>query len=468
MRINFTLSLILCCIYAHVHGQAISKLTAQANYSHDMTGYIPEDSSVYIYTSAHQRGSDMKTGLYLFDTSVRDINTGSGLMQGERFLRTYEDAAAVRIQTETKQKFINNAWENNQRTTYHYPAAMGSTNYAKKDTILLENWNNLSVSWRNLSRTSITYNSNKDVTEELVEKYNDLSKVWENDRITINMYAGTKLNTRQEKEWDLTSSNWINVQQNTYTYSGANLTKEVLETWNTTTNTWDKSQMIDYAYNISGVNTSKTYRRWDPGTSAWALMQKNDYEYIAGNLTSDTLSSWDKAAMQWVQNWLYTYTYNSAKNLTSAMIRTPGPDSFLYYRRQEWSYNSYDQPTTFVATEWDFTSKSWLPMNGPKVLSNYYYTLFTVGVKNVANNSSFNIFPVPAQSIFSISLAQENATPLQIALYDMRGSIIKQWGEPATKNYIKSVPVSDLPEGLYIIKVNAGNKEMTKTLSIQR
>lgn len=467
MKINYTLTILFCCLTASLNAQIISRLTAQANTGYDTTngtGYIPVDSSVYTY--GYSRSSDMKTGLYLFDTSIRHQNTGSGLVLSERYLRTYEDPAAVRVQSEIKQVYTNGAWQNNQQTTYHYPASFGTTNSTKKDTILVESWNNPSNAWYKLSRTSITYNTNKDVTEELIQKFNNLSQTWDNERMITNTYTSNKLTSRIEKQWDMTGSTWRNVLQVAYSYSGNNLMTETTQGWDQSTTSWTPIMKIEYAYNTSGENISKTYSRWLPPTSTWDFTTKDQYEYTSGSMTSDTFSSWNGTS--WERNWLYTYTYDNAKNLLMALTRTPGPDSFLYYRMQEWTYNTYNQPTKFMASEWNFVTKMWDPMNGSATLSNYYYTLFNVGVKPLSPAISVNVFPVPAQNFFVLSLELDRQSQLKGALYDMQGRMVKYWSETAAKSYRRTVPVSELPNGIYILHINTGNKELTQTLSIQR
>ncbi|RYD55791.1 MAG: T9SS type A sorting domain-containing protein [Sphingobacteriales bacterium] len=469
MKINSTLTILLCCLSVSVHAQVISRLTAQANFGYDSTGgtgYIPKDSSVFNYS--YSRGSDMKTNLYLFDTSIRHANQGSGLALSERYLRTYDDPTSVRVATEIKQEYVNGAWKNSQRTTYHYPAAFGTTNNEKKDTITVEVWNNLSNDWYRLTRTSITYNANKDVTEELFQRFNNLNQTWDNDRVTTQTYIGGKITSRLIKEWNNTTSAWNNTQQITYTYSSNNLTNELLEVWDKSISAWMKMNKTEYTYNGAGENTSKILSRWIPTTSSWLFIFKNDYEYTSGNVKADTFSSWDDGTSMWTQNWLYTYTYDNNKNLLTSLTRSPGPDSFLYYRSQEWTYNSYNQPTRFIASEWDFVTKMWVPMNASSVLSNYYYTLFNVGVRHLSSSLNVNVFPVPAQNFLVVGINMDSPAEIRATLYDMQGRMVKYWTENTQGNYQRTVPVSELPNGVYILQVKTGNKELTKTLSIQR
>ena len=105
MTIKATLTLLCIGIAIGTDAQVISRLKAKAMHSYDGTTYINEDSSTYNYS--YSRGSDMKTGLYSFDTSVVYINDGGVRTPAQRYIRQYENNTAMRVQMETGQSFLS-------------------------------------------------------------------------------------------------------------------------------------------------------------------------------------------------------------------------------------------------------------------------------------------------------------------------------------------------------------------------
>jgi hypothetical protein len=80
-----------------------------------------------------------------------------------------------------------------------------------------------------------------------------------------------------------------------------------------------------------------------------------------------------------------------------------------------------------------------------------------------------NIYPNPASDKIQVSLQLEEDANLGILIFNKDGNeVISLSPENAEKGlYSRTIDVSDLPEGLYILKVNAGEKSAIGRLIIQ-
>jgi hypothetical protein len=75
---------------------------------------------------------------------------------------------------------------------------------------------------------------------------------------------------------------------------------------------------------------------------------------------------------------------------------------------------------------------------------------------------SISVFPNPTSNVLTLTLTKENVSGLQYLIFDINGKLISQKNlESAETN----VPVDQLIVGFYIIKIQAGNKEL-KTFKI--
>lgn len=81
-------------------------------------------------------------------------------------------------------------------------------------------------------------------------------------------------------------------------------------------------------------------------------------------------------------------------------------------------------------------------------------------------NISFNVYPNPVNSITNISFYSESELNVTIDIYDQNGKIVKNIEVEATpmSEFEYSMNITDLPAGIYFLKIITNNKVVSKKL----
>ena len=218
-----------------------------------------------------------------------------------------------------------------------------------------------------------------------------------------------------------------------------------MQRWDTTALVWNNSTADSILYFPGGDKSVETTLRWDTTTHAWANINMHTFTYDANhNVLTDTTLNWNNAAA-----------------------------AFIYNKLRINSYNTYNQILVTTTETWNTASSSWIyrlgtgggPGNASDIQWRYYYELYSAptDVKGaVIDNGSMVTFPDPANDLLSVKLNWNEATAFTIGIYDMRGSLVRQWSEPAVQSYVRTIPVSDLAPGFYIIQAGNGRQQQTQ------
>ena len=182
---------------------------------------------------------------------------------------------------------------------------------------------------------------------------------------------------------------------------------------------------------------------WSTDPCAWVNSERYTYTYDAnGNMLTELEEEWQTNA--WVNSWRYTYTYDANGNSITG-------------KYERWQGNW--QPYTY-----------YLPLYSNKneiyhVYAYRYqasYRAFTSGIPEIAANSSIIVYPNPANTSFEITTDNKQIIK-KIEIYSIEGKLINE--QNFTENNVK-VNSSQLPTGLYIIKVQTNKEQFCKKLLI--
>ena len=88
----------------------------------------------------------------------------------------------------------------------------------------------------------------------------------------------------------------------------------------------------------------------------------------------------------------------------------------------------------------------------------YFYKSATAGIDN-AGLTGIKLYPNPVKSTATITADQ---TVQNVQIYDLTGRVVHN-ASPNKANF--NLDVSHLSKGVYLVKVNAGNKEATLKLA---
>jgi len=93
----------------------------------------------------------------------------------------------------------------------------------------------------------------------------------------------------------------------------------------------------------------------------------------------------------------------------------------------------------------------------------------TTGVEeNVINTASFSTYPNPVSDKLNVAFTLETSSDVNYSVYNASGMMVKS-GKPglmANSNQILTINVSDLPSGLYVVRVTAGNTQISSKVQV--
>ena len=80
----------------------------------------------------------------------------------------------------------------------------------------------------------------------------------------------------------------------------------------------------------------------------------------------------------------------------------------------------------------------------------------------------FKLFPNPAKDVLNLHFTMNDLNDVEITLYDLQGRKVKRvLYNNQSQKFEQSISTKDVASGIYLIKVNSGNKSMTKKLIIE-
>ncbi len=446
----YTLTGILVSITATAQVQ--SRLVGQAQFDYNNNIFSLADTFTYQYSGG--RGSNMKTGEYKYDTSVYAL--GSQLM--ERSIQTFY-YPSQQLQESITQNYTAGQWENYRRQHYYYNTT-GST-----DSVLQEAWNPFNKIWMKDKRITYAYNGQGALTEYLEQTWDNLTAYGPYRRIQY-VYNGNNLRKKTESFWDAGTSAWAGHEEHRYIYDlNGKIVSDSMELWDNMAAQWQHELRTIYTY-AGGKLATLVEKDWDPVGMALVSDYKHIYAYNAQGLPEyDTLFAWDNSMSSYEKSRLYISLYDASGNLDTNEEQYLQNDTFRHYRLKAWTYNSYNQPLTYNIYLWDATGMAWEPLQGPDTRINYHYQEYDPAAVHevyVPAGNGIRIFPNPASSLLTI----DTKLPATIKIYSTTGMLLKQWHTGG--QYPATVSVYDIAPGLYLVRIQTANKEMTKRLLIAR
>lgn len=278
--------------------------------------------------------------------------------------------------------------------------------------------------------------------------------------------AANSLLSQNLAYWSTSKNMWVNGDSSTYTYSGGLLQSNYSYVWIMTDSAYIPYSGILYSYNSSKKLVKQVQLQTDPyatvvGTLVYKQTDSNLY-----NAANDMTYSYHAIYDAFGKTWQYSRDSNehdAAHNLAENAQQDYDPVAKRYGTATQlsYNYNSFHQTT-------QAHSESFVSAIGGDYTRRYYYELYTPTAVATVNQDAaeINMFPNPASTMLNLHVKWSDAQAFTIAIYDMQGRLVRQWGEEKAKDYSKQVPVSALPTGNYIIKVQGESGGSQQQLSI--
>lgn len=220
----------------------------------------------------------------------------------------------------------------------------------------------------------------------------------------------------------------------------------------------------------SGNNLIYTYN-YGVSYGVYRLFRKDSNAYNSNNDMIYQLSWYPYLV---VPPYLKTInTYDNAHHLTlslSGFVSHPA-DSFTTVARYRATYNSHGQISSSLD---DFSSDSgqtWNPgpIMGGAYMHRYHYEDEPIYVPEIAKNiSTIELYPNPASSAITINVSFISPEQSQIAILDIKGNVMMQWNEAATKQLHKMIPLQFLSAGNYVLVLKSKGDTQSRMFTVNR
>ncbi len=91
---------------------------------------------------------------------------------------------------------------------------------------------------------------------------------------------------------------------------------------------------------------------------------------------------------------------------------------------------------------------------------------YCVEVEDIANLTSFALYPNPTDDMLNINLTFGVAQDATIQLVSMSGQVMYTENTSVSANYTTAIDVSDIPAGVYMVRINSGLQSSVRTVVI--
>ena len=423
LLLTLALPVVLC---QNLQAQTSSRLVASSDYSSDGASLNVNDSTAYsYYTSA--RGGDLNNTLK-YDVSTNWLFLGdSAFSNNYKYLQTFD--GNNNILTTIAQSWNGTNWVNWSNIVYTYNS-MGNV-----ATITYQSWGG--TSWSNIGQDVYSYNT---ANQLYLDQYN---------------------------VWNSLTTSFLPSNQRIFYYDGSGrLIQEVDQTYNTGSSLYEYSAETSYSYSL--ITNTTTHSMWD-GSAFVADNMYTETSDSSGDLLTRLYQTFNGSV--WVNQTLSVYSGFSG-TLPGVQINqswdTTGGGFWANNRKYMYAYNGFGQMTSSIAESWN-PGVGWQFASGDPA-SFYFYETYdpsSTSVKNVANNfGSVNVFPVPAQNMLHVDLNWNEAQSATIGLYDMSGKQISNLNVPFGSKFNGSIPVNNLANGMYVIKISGTQGQIVKQVVV--
>jgi len=368
-------------------------------------------------------------------TTFSYSNGRGGLLTADEF-----DDKYVNFDESYTYVYTAGTYHNSQKRFQSYDVNNNSQMYS------YQKWKEIGVAtpyWKDFGRYEYTYNPAKLVTSAVFELWHD-GGIWEDHAVYDNVYDLDN----NVIEMNSTDRNIL------FSYDADNrmIQRTDIVAYGLT-GFWENDQKVDFTYGADGKLAYYIISKWHNNT--WNDSAKLAYNYNGQDILETVESVWNGSS--WANSGVNEFAYDGAHNKLSdvRMNWDDASNAYINAYRTDWTYNSFDQPTTVSTNTWNTGSASWQYSTDDYQLHLYYETYSPTGIHQLPQAGvAMRLYPIPAQDVLNIDMTWEKAQPYSLSVFDMQGRQLKSFSEPAATNVQKSIPVNDLPAGNYFIKIS--------------
>ncbi len=329
------------------------------------------------------------------------------------------------LKKEISERWENGDWENDQKTRWEYDENNALVEF------LVEFWEN--GQWTNYLIVNITNDENS------LPIY-DIARIWESDQwvnsdsTTYEHDENGNMIKADLKLW--IDNEWVNWGLNQYAYDANN--QKIMHMHSS----WDGIIYFPYSldsteYNEAGLETVIKHFTFADGIWQKQELAERNYDEL-NTLIEEYIFKWENEG--WVNAYYFEYEFE---------------DGLIKCDKLEWIDDEW------VPSNSDFTHPIKIIINGETILIHkgyiiensvmVYYSQTNVGVIENTNSYDYTIYPNPAKESIIIK-ASENSNINLVEIINTEGKVMftEQLSSQMAEH---KVQVSELPKGLYLVKL---------------
>lgn len=320
--------------------------------------------------------------------------------------------------------------------------------------ILNEAWNDASETWTEGSKIDRDYTADGDLKEFVVSIWDLGSLSWkQNSRSTYTYNANRQVLESTSQTWS--TDEWINFLQYTYSYDAKDhLILLESKTWNSSKEAWELSNKTVYTNNSKGLVEEYTAQYLDASTSTWinSLREKTTYN-SAGDVVVQTTAHWTDDA--WLNSSSKSNSYNGQGYLVESFGQNWDSQTSAWFDVTRTTYVNNDDGSVqnYTVGYWNDISSSYENSS----LSTFTYKANTSITETGSLEVSF--FPNPSSGN-RLHITCNKTTESTVHITDINGKTVLNTVLAGSAE----LNVAALPASLYLVRITNGNQVLVRSL----
>lgn len=314
--------------------------------------------------------------------------------------------------------------------------------------------------WLQTNRYTNTFDVNEKIATTISETWNTITGKW--DSASRNMYTyNTQGQIIEYLVQDWNGGSWDNSFKQILVYTSAGISEKRNQFWNSSNNTWFDNDRFVYTYDATNKLTEELHQFW---SGAWQPVNRTRYAYSGGLLQTASYNTWNTSANAWDSSGRSTITYDAAGDPATTLYEEWDGSAYVYNQKQTTVFNNH-QRTLAETQSWNSAGTGWVYATSSYRMYYFYEPFFPAGINTLPLQADIKLYPMPANNMLHIAIAQNDKTVYTLTLYDVNGRKLLQQQSPAYNNLL-SLSVAGLPAGNYILTVAANGRFVTKQVNV--
>jgi hypothetical protein len=356
----------------------------------------------------------------------------------------------------------------------------------RKKTVLFYAWDFDLKDWR----AGISGESVRDANGQLISEMEIQLSEYSGILPSAKEYAYDSKGNRVSEittSWDSWMGTWSVKVKHEYAYdSHGRMVEDVLSIWDGQLEKWAKSLRTQFGFDPEGRQILKAEYFWNAETGEWAGLFEQEWVFDSqSNEVLHTVFTWDTGIRDWVGNTKTEHEYDKSGNMTLLAQyhweRSAGAwNGEGSYGKREWEYDPAGRLSAETEFIWNPEEAGWqekirvTAMHDPDgdpvawrqtwwnpesreremVIGFYFfYNSINTGRQELTSDVA-RVFPNPTEGRITITGLTQTA---EIGLYSLQGLLLRTF-----TRVVGEIDISDVPAGVYVLYISAGNKAVLR------